>query len=448
MNTLSHQPCNLNLDKLIACPDCDLLVAKIDPPGGYKSQCPRCGRILLHHCRDTVSLSLALAVAGLLLFFPAIFMPLLTFQRLGMSETGNLLQTVVVFIDDEYYFVALAVFLSTIIFPLLKLSLLAIVSLCLHIQRYPEVLGKMFRLHNHLDEWTMVEVYLLGIMITIIKMYGSTDIHFNTGAFCFTALVVLIMASSLSVCRESFWTLIASRGKYSFQQLHSDPGFLPYGDTAAANGLLLCRDCGKLSFARAHLPGEKRLNCRRCSAHLHFRKPASLARTWALIITAAILMFPAYLLPVMRVDFLGKPQQSTILDGIRIFFQDGSYIIALIILTASVFIPVFKVVGLAIGLLTVNLSRTRFLRQKTAMFRCIEFIGKWSMLDIFVIALLAFYINFGFLTSIDTAPAATYFCLVVVATMVAALTFDPRLMWDQLNARTERSKNMVHPGEK
>lgn len=442
-----HQVCSPNPDNFIACPDCDLLVAKINPPAGYKSQCPRCGHILLHHCRDTVSRSLALAVAGLLLFLPAIFMPLLTFQRLGMSETGNIIQTVVKFFDQGYSFVALAVFLSTAIFPLLKLSLLAFVSLCLKIQRYPVWLGKLFRLHNHLDEWTMVEVYLLGIMVTIIKMYGSTDIHFNTGAFCFTGLVVLIMASSLSVCRESFWILIEGRGKHSFQMLHTDNRPLQEAGTAAANGLLLCRECGKLSSTCMDVHEEKEWRCRRCSAHLHFRKPASLPRTWALVISAAILMLPAYLLPIMRVDFLGIPRHSTILDGIKIFFQDGSYAIALIILTASVFIPVFKVVGLAIGLLTINLSRPRFLRQKTAMFRFIGFIGKWSMLDIFVIALLAFFINFGFLTSIETAPAATYFCLVVITTMLAALTFDPRLMWDQLNARTERSENTTHPGE-
>ena len=442
MRTRSNQTSTHDTDGLIACPDCDLLVRKIPPPDGHKSHCPRCGHILLHHCRDTVSRSLALALAGLLLFFPAILLPLLTFRRLGMSETGNILQTVIEFIDSGYSFVALAVFLSIVVFPLLKLSLLAMVSWCLQRGYHPGLLAKMFRLHNHLDEWAMVEVYFLGIMVTLVKMYPSTDIHFGTGVFCFTGLVLLTMASSLSVCRESFWTLIESRGTYSLRQLPADHKPVSPGDTAAANDLLLCRDCGKLTCASKKPEGEKQWRCRRCSAPLHFRKPASLARTWALIITATILMFPAYLLPIMQVDFLGKPQPSTILDGIRIFFQDGSYVIALIILAASVFIPVFKVVGLGIGLLTITFARPRFLRQKTAMFRFIEFIGKWSMLDIFVIALLGFYINFGFLTSIEAAPAATYFCLVVIATMIAALTFDPRLMWDQLNAEQHRASKM------
>lgn len=148
----------------------------------------------------------------------------------------------------------------------------------------------------------------------------------------------------------------------------------------------------------------------------------------------------------MRVDFLGIPSNSTIIDGIKLFFQDGSYIIALIILTASILIPIFKIVGLTIALLTIKFNRPRFLRQKTAMFRFIEFIGRWSMLDIFVIALLGFFVNFGFLSSIETAPAATYFCLVVITTMFAALTFDPRIMWDLVSSEAQRN-SAQQPGE-
>jgi len=132
----------------------------------------------------------------------------------------------------------------------------------------------------------------------------------------------------------------------------------------------------------------------------------------------------------MQVEFLGVPENSTILDGIMYFFKDGSYLIGLIILTASVFVPVFKIIGLIILLLTAQTSNTGFLRSKTMLYRFITFIGRWSMLDIFVIALLVVLVDFGFLTSIHAAPAATYFCIVVTSTMLAAKTFDARLLWD------------------
>jgi paraquat-inducible protein A len=148
----------------------------------------------------------------------------------------------------------------------------------------------------------------------------------------------------------------------------------------------------------------------------------------------------------MRVDFLGVPDRSTILDGINYFFKEGSFGIGLIILSASILIPLFKIIGMLIILQTIRSGRNRFLKQKATMFRFIEFIGRWSMLDIFVVSLLTVLVNFGFLTSIHTAPAATFFCLVVVSTMIAALVFDPRIMWDACdptgsNHRDQRGKN-------
>lgn len=422
-------------DWFLACPDCDLVLPKAQPPKGSRTECPRCGCILLNHVEDTVTTSLAFAVTGLLFYFPAIFLPLLTFSKLGLSESGNVLDTIVEFIDKEYYMVALVVFFSAVLFPLVKLSLLATVSFCLKFNRHPEFLKGFFRVYNYLEGWAMVEVYLLGITITIIKMYHSADIEFGAGFFCFIGLVLITMGTSLSVCKESFWMLIESKGQRSWQYFHNTlASALAIGvRTAASNNLFLCRECHLLCHNDLEQAGIKQV-CRRCGASLHFRKPASLTRTWALTLTALLLLFPANFLPIMHTEFLGVPSNSNILDGIKIFFQDGSYIIAMIILTASILIPVFKIVGITIILLTIKFKRAKHLRQKTSMFRFIEFIGRWSMLDIFVIALLGFFINFGFLTSMQTAPAATYFCLVVVATMLAAITFDTRLMWDLLNS--------------
>jgi paraquat-inducible protein A len=141
----------------------------------------------------------------------------------------------------------------------------------------------------------------------------------------------------------------------------------------------------------------------------------------------------------MRVDFLGIPDRSTIMDGIIYFFQHGSFLIGLIIFIASVLVPVFKIVGLVILLRSTQLCNLKLLRQKTKMFRFITFIGRWSMLDIFVIALLSAIVDFGFFTSIHIAPAATYFCIVVASTMFAVITFDPRIIWDRCNPEIDLS---------
>ncbi len=193
-------------------------------------------------------------------------------------------------------------------------------------------------------------------------------------------------------------------------------------------GLMLCHDCGLLMDA-----GKTNADvfiCSRCGADVHFRKAQSISATWALLITAAILYFPANLLPIMQVEFFGISEYSTIMDGILYFFHEKEYGIGLIIFMASVLVPLFKIVGLTIILLSIKFKWRYGLRHKTAMFRFIVFVGRWSMLDIFVIALMATLVNFGHFTNTVAAPAASYFAAVVVCTMLAAHTFDSRLLWD------------------
>jgi paraquat-inducible protein A len=195
--------------------------------------------------------------------------------------------------------------------------------------------------------------------------------------------------------------------------------------TARLQGLLLCHDCHKVVPA-----AESTGTCHRCGAALHLRKPNSINRTWALVVTAAILSFPANFLPIMRVDFLGTADLSTIMDGIIYFFKEGSYGIGAVILTASILVPCFKIIGMTLILLSIHYRWQSWLRHKALLFRIIEFIGRWSMLDIFVIALLQVLVHFQNLTTIAAAPAAPYFAGVVLATMFAAITFDPRLLWE------------------
>jgi paraquat-inducible protein A len=203
----------------------------------------------------------------------------------------------------------------------------------------------------------------------------------------------------------------------------------PRRQTAMAAGFISCHDCGKLVTA-GDTPEGMLLACPRCNADIHYRKTNSITRTWALVITAAILFIPANLLPIMRVNFLGSQEYSTIMDGIIYFFHEKEYGIGLIIFMASILVPLFKIVGMTIILLSIRFKWKSWLRHKAAMFRFIEFIGRWSMLDIFVIALMSTLVDFGTFTSTQAAPAASYFTAVVLCTMFAAITFDSRLLWD------------------
>lgn len=415
---------------ITACPDCDLLLSFSMDLARHSLCCPRCGCPV--HDRSTASIdtALALSATGLLLYFPAMLLPLMTFETLGMSESGNVLDTLISFYKNGYYFVALITLISAVLFPLLLLSLVFTVALFVRQHRYRTVLSRLFRIYVFLQEWAMVEIYLLGIMVTIVKMRHTTDIHFDQGFFCFTALVLITLGITSIVDKEQIWSRLSVNGpmKPNIPAFPADPTDSPTEQTALEIGMVLCHVCRQMQPGPTDATAV--LHCCRCGARVHKRRPDSISLTWALILTSIIMLIPANILPIMQVEFLGVPENSTIIDGIIFFFKEGSYHIGLIILTASVLVPIFKIVGLTILLRTIRSKKSNHLREKTMLFRFITFIGRWSMLDIFVIAQLTVLVNFGFFTSIHAAPAATYFCIVVTSTMFAATTFDPRLMWD------------------
>ncbi|MFV3413996.1 paraquat-inducible protein A [Pseudomonas nitroreducens] len=198
-------------------------------------------------------------------------------------------------------------------------------------------------------------------------------------------------------------------------------------------GIVVCGECHQLN--RREEDDETR--CSRCGAVVHERRPNSIIRTWALLITAAILYIPANLLPIMTVNFLGNGLPATIMEGVVELINADMVPIAAVVFVASILVPTFKLVGLALLLYSVQRRQPLSALQRNVMYRFIEWIGRWSMLDIFVIAILVTLVNFGNLASIEANLGAAAFASVVVLTMLAAVTFDPRLIWDNTDAEND-----------
>jgi paraquat-inducible protein A len=198
------------------------------------------------------------------------------------------------------------------------------------------------------------------------------------------------------------------------------------GISAAKQQLISCHDCHAL-WPIEEAPG----HCARCGSRLHLRKPASMTRTWALLLTSAFLLLPANLLPIMQITSLGRGEPATIIGGILELTQHGLYGIAFIVFLASLLIPIGKLCGLLIMLFTLQMGWTTNMQQKMLMFRMVHWIGRWSMLDIFVVAVLVSLVQMGNLAQISGQQGATAFAGVVICTMLAANTFDTRLIWDR-----------------
>ena len=200
---------------------------------------------------------------------------------------------------------------------------------------------------------------------------------------------------------------------------------------AAARGLLSCHVCGLLSRA-GHSGGT--LHCPRCSAALHFRKPDSVARSWAFLIAAYILYIPANVLPIMQTSSLFGAQDDTIMSGIIYLWHSGSWDLALVVFIASIMVPLLKLIAMTLLLVSVQRRSTWQPVQRAKLYRIVELVGRWSMLDIYVVSILAALVQIGSLATINAGPAALAFGAVVVLTMFAAMEFDPRLIWDPLDS--------------
>ena len=195
---------------------------------------------------------------------------------------------------------------------------------------------------------------------------------------------------------------------------------------AAALGLAGCHTCGKVAPAESGI-------CPRCGSHLHLRKPDSIQRTMAFMTAAALLYIPANILPIMTVVELGEVTTNTIVSGMITFWRSGAYPIAIVIFTASILIPLLKIIALS----WLCLAASGKLHPSPGMLGKIywftELLGRWSMVDIFVVGILVALVQLGNYMTITVGPGALAFAGVVVLTMFAAMSFDPKLLWDRLH---------------
>ena len=201
--------------------------------------------------------------------------------------------------------------------------------------------------------------------------------------------------------------------------------------SAASLGMLSCHTCSLVSRA----PAAEGAFCPRCGSAVHARKPGSIGRTWAFLIAAMALYVPANTLPIMYTSSLFGSSEDTIMSGILFLWDSGSYYLALIVFVASIVVPLAKMIALAALLASVQLGWQSRRAERARLYRLIESIGRWSMLDIFVVALLVALVQLTALAAVRAGPAAPAFGAVVVLTMAAAQSFDPRLIWDRERPR-------------
>jgi paraquat-inducible protein A len=311
----------------------------------------------------------------------------------------------------------------------------------LKLRRLPPNLRGVFLVTRRLGAWSMLEVLLLGVFVAYTKLGDLVNIELGPAVYALGVLMIVIVWAEVVLDPQAVWEEIERRG-----QTHEPmPAVTPLDFRPGAAG---CESCGLVC-----VPAESDGRCPRCGARVHERRPGSIARTWAFVIAAAILYIPANVYPVLTVIQLGAGQPSTILGGVEDLLASGLYPLALLVFFASILVPMFKLIGLSAMLLTTQFAgpdsgAAVLLRERTRLYDVVAWIGRWSMVDIFMESLLGALVQFGRAVTIEPGFGAVAFCAVVFITIFAAEAFDPRLMWDAAgrNAHRPLPSGRARPG--
>ncbi|MFA7670266.1 MAG: paraquat-inducible protein A [Burkholderiaceae bacterium] len=379
------------------------------------AKCSRCGYVLFRRSRFSLSFWSALTLSALVIFAIANLFPLVRLTLLGKSLDATFVGALWLTWQQGHYTLSIMTGLVGFWFPLTQLCFLFWALGCLRKNRLPPDFSYAMRLYHHVGPWSMVPVLMLAIMVAIVKFAGMAYLEPATGIWAFGLLTFLLTAL----------------GRLDSKRLWGYAEALNLAPVVRDTGLPLerlgaCHCCGYVQEV-----ADAAVACRRCGSWVHKRKPDMNARVWALVIAAFVVYIPANVLPVMEIRSTLGSSAHTILGGVIELWRLGSWDLAVIVFVASVVVPITKLLALAILMLGRRWRGRRVQRQRTRLYELVEFIGQWSMLDVFVVILMTVMANFPGLSQIIAGPGAASFGMVVVLTMLAALSYDPRSGWDR-----------------
>jgi paraquat-inducible protein A len=407
------------------CPDCGLLYEVRAIPVGSRARCGRCGAVLLTNKRDATRRALSLYLAALVLWIVANCFPFMTLEMGGRAQPSHLVSGALDLYRDGLWELAAVVFLFVIALPLAKILASLTVIVPMHFGRRLRAAPPLLRLAEALHPWAMTEVFLLGVLVAYAKLIDLATLIPGPSLIAFVGLIVSLVAADASFDPAEVW-----------ERVQPSPA-VPPPPSDERSQLVSCHACHLLCRLPVLTPDEE-ARCPRCGARVHRRKPNSLSRCWALVIAAVILYLPANLYPVMTVISFGSGAPSTILGGVRELLLAGMWPLALLVFFASITVPVLKLIGLVSLLLSVQRRSRGRLRQRATLYRIVEAVGRWSMIDIFMLSILVALVRLGAIATIEPGVGAIAFASVVVLTMFAAMNFDPRLIWDAAGANDDR----------
>ena len=398
--------------RLVRCIECDATVSVRRPQEGEYAQCPRCHHKLQSGSRWSLKRCSLIALSILILMPFALGYPLLSLDLLGTKIDASVWKGIWKMAVEGYSYTAFMIFICAVLMPVS----FAILVIMLQLSKLLKIKPRNVLLFvGYIKPWVMFDVYLVALGVTMFKVreYATLEVDVYLIAFVFTALLTTLLFIKINL--DDLW--------HDFY-----PDQKPV--TKSDKPLELCTACD-YTFLKEDQEYDHRHRaiCPRCASLIETPDSVKLQRVWATLVAGIIMLFPANLLPISGVYLTGNLSQDTLMSGVMSFISMGSYFVAFVVFFASIFVPVSKILIMLYLLASVHFKWRHSIKWQMRLLHIIHFVGRWSMLDLFVLALMMSLVTRGQIINFTVGPAAFYFGAAVFLTMISTSQFDSRLIW-------------------
>ena len=398
--------------RLVRCIECDATVSVRRPQEGEYAQCPRCHHKLQSGSRWSLKRCSLIALSILILMPFALGYPLLSLDLLGTKIDASVWKGIWKMAVEGYSYTAFMIFICAVLMPVS----FAILVIMLQLSKLLKIKPRNVLLFvGYIKPWVMFDVYLVALGVTMFKVreYATLEVDVYLIAFVFTALLTTLLFIKINL--DDLW--------HDFY-----PDQKPV--TKSDKPLELCTACD-YTFLKEDQEYDHRHRaiCPRCASLIETPDSVKLQRVWATLVAGIIMLFPANLLPISGVYLTGNLSQDTLMSGVMSFISMGSYFVAFVVFFASIFVPISKILIMLYLLASVHFKWRHSIKWQMRLLHIVHFVGRWSMLDLFVLALMMSLVTRGQIINFTVGPAAFYFGAAVFLTMISTSQFDSRLIW-------------------
>ncbi|MEM9399594.1 MAG: paraquat-inducible protein A [Verrucomicrobiota bacterium] len=401
--------------RLVCCATCGLVQRRRELKEGEAATCTRCHQTLEQRNDANIVNAMILSLASLCLLIPSNIFPILNFNYSGQWKENWIISGFILLYIQGSPITAFMVFFTSVLAPIMLHVTVLLACGSILFKKLQGISRKIWGFLFEFKEWGMLDIFLVGLGVSCIKLLGMGDVSTRPGLYCIFGFVLVSAFATGLLEPKTVWNRLRSEGIEIAKRLKK---------STTRTVSMTCHHCATVLDVPE---GEENGKCPVCGTKLHTHHTYDFTQAWLYLHSATLLYLPANLLPVMNISIKSDIGDYTVMGGIEYLWHHGDYLPAVIVFIASIIVPVGKILLLYWLFFTHKSGRSTLF--KTKVFLWVKALGRWSMVDIFVLSVLVALGQLGIVATVDPKIGAIPFCGMVVFTMLAANSFDPRSFW-------------------